>query len=107
MMFRLQRSGMPDDGQDTVFHTLPEAGRVTGDFGHLVKPSMYTRLFELRPLWQRLLGLTALAGAAIFVRRSRQEKPQMQPLKMNAMLMKRLNGLKPVRRAARLRAILR
>lgn len=98
-MFKLQQSKMPDDGQDTVFRTLPETGRVTGDFSHLVKPSMYTRLFELRPLWQRLLGMGALAGAAIFVRRARQEG---QPV--NKMLMKRLNGMKPVKRARKLRA---
>jgi short-subunit dehydrogenase len=100
-MFRLQHSDMPDDGQDTVFRTIPETGRVTGDFGHLVKPSMYTRLFQLTPLWQRLLGLSALAGLAIFVRRPRHEKPQLNTV------FQKLRSSKPMRRAVRLRALAR
>jgi len=98
LMFRLQKSNKPDDGQDTVFHTLPETGRVNGDFGALVKPSMYTRFFELTPLWQRLLGLSALAGIAMFVRRPKPEKQGINSV------FQRMRALKPARRIVRLRA---
>jgi NADP-dependent 3-hydroxy acid dehydrogenase YdfG len=57
LMFKLQKSNKPDNGVDAVFETMPESGRIKGDFDYLVKPSMYTRLFELTPAWIRNLAL--------------------------------------------------
>jgi len=36
-MFRAQESERPDNGETTLFGTIPETGRVSGDFDHLVK----------------------------------------------------------------------
>lgn len=38
-MFRAQESDRPDNGTDTLFNTIPETGRISGDFEHLVKPT--------------------------------------------------------------------
>ncbi len=35
-MFRAQESSRPDNGETTLFNTIPETGRVSGDFDHLV-----------------------------------------------------------------------
>jgi short-subunit dehydrogenase len=35
-MFRAQESTRPDNGETTLFNTIPETGRVEGDFEHLV-----------------------------------------------------------------------
>ncbi len=35
-MFRAQESNRPDNGETTLFNTIPETGRVSGDFDHLV-----------------------------------------------------------------------
>jgi short-subunit dehydrogenase len=35
-MFRAQESARPDNGETTLFNTIPETGRVSGDFDHLV-----------------------------------------------------------------------
>ena len=36
-MFRAHESERPDNGETTLFGTIPETGRVSGDFDHLVK----------------------------------------------------------------------
>ena len=60
--FALQKTDQPDNGLDIL--DAPEAGvgRVEGDFGHITKPSMYTRIFELTPAWQKALLLPLAAG---------------------------------------------
>lgn len=35
-MFRAQESDRPDNGETTLFNTIPETGRIEGDFDHLV-----------------------------------------------------------------------
>jgi len=71
-MFRLQKSSMPDTSQSTLFNTIPDSGRITGDFGHLVKPSLYTRVFELPPKPVRILvpALAAVGLVALMNRRA-------------------------------------
>jgi short-subunit dehydrogenase len=64
-MFKLQKSSMPDSGQSSLFNTIPERGRVTGDYGHLVKPSMYTPLFEFTPQIVRTLLPAVLLGGLV------------------------------------------
>ena len=73
-MFRLQKSHKPDSGQDSLFQTIPEVGRINGDFPHLVKPSMYTPIFELTPASVRFPAMLAVAGAlfAFFTARTRR-----------------------------------
>jgi hypothetical protein len=72
LIFRLQESDRPDNGADTLFDTIQEPGRVHGDYGHLVKPSLYTRLFELSPMAARVVLPFALVGALIGVVMSRR-----------------------------------
>jgi len=67
-LFRLQKSSMPDTSQNTLFNTVSETGRVSGDFGHLVKPSLYTRVFELAPKPVRVLvPALAMVGVMAFI----------------------------------------
>ena len=42
-MFRAQESDKPDNGTTTLFNTIPETGRVSGDFDHLVKATPTVR----------------------------------------------------------------
>lgn len=60
--FKLQKTDRPDDGQDSMYQPEPGIGRVEGDFGHLTKPSMYTRIVELTPPWQKALLLPLATG---------------------------------------------
>jgi short-subunit dehydrogenase len=66
-MFKLQKTNEPDNGVDTLFETIPEVGRIHGDFSNITKPSMYTRFFELMPAWQRLAVPTLVAGLFAFL----------------------------------------
>ncbi len=62
-MFRAQESTRPDNGETTLFNTIPETGRVSGDFDHLVKAT---------PHVPRALFPAVLVGAILglfFVRR--------------------------------------
>jgi short-subunit dehydrogenase len=63
IMFKQQKTDEPYDGSDNLFEPNDNRGQVRGEFGHLVKPSLYTRLFELSPLWQRVLIPAVAAGA--------------------------------------------
>jgi len=62
-MFRAQESSRPDNGETTLFNTIPETGRVSGDFDNLVKAT---------PHVPRALFPAVLIGALVglfFVRR--------------------------------------
>ncbi|MBA3867617.1 MAG: SDR family oxidoreductase [Anaerolineae bacterium] len=62
-MFRAQESERPDNGETTLFGTIPETGRVSGDFDHLVQAN--TRV-------SRTLFPAVVVGALVglfFVRR--------------------------------------
>ncbi len=65
MMFKMQKSNRPATQQDTMFATLPEGGRVEGNYGDMVTHEPYTRLFELAPTWVRAVPLVLLAGALV------------------------------------------
>lgn len=67
-LFKLQKANKPDDMRDNLFAPLNEDGRVHGDFDHLVKPSIYTRMFQVRPRWGRLLLPAVAIGAFSFFR---------------------------------------
>lgn len=67
VLFRAQKSEQPDDGQDTLFSTIPEPGQVTGSYAHLVKPSLYTRLFELSPKPVRTFLPVVLIGSLLAI----------------------------------------
>ncbi|MBI5667848.1 MAG: SDR family oxidoreductase [Chloroflexi bacterium] len=77
MMFRLQKANRPDDQVDNLYQPMTGPGRVHGDYAHLTKPSLYTRLFELTPTLPRLvmMGLGALIGMTLL--RRRNEKPEL------------------------------
>ena len=67
-MLKQQQTDEPDDGQDNLFASLPEAGSMEGEFGQRSKStSLYTRYLETRPNRKRIgLLLAALTvGAAI------------------------------------------
>lgn len=59
-----QISDKPAPERDALFDTLNPAPLVHGDFGHLTKPSVYTRLVELFP-GKGLLALPLAAGVLI------------------------------------------
>ncbi len=60
---KFQRTDHPNDGRDNLFAPMEEYGRVEGEFGHITKPSLYTRYLGLMPTWQRLLVPFMLLGA--------------------------------------------
>lgn len=68
--FKAQRSQKPDDARDNLFEPSGPY-QVEGEFEHLTKPSLYTRVFELMPSWKRLLVVLpgAVAGAVAVLRR--------------------------------------
>ncbi|HVM25052.1 MAG TPA: SDR family oxidoreductase [Candidatus Limnocylindrales bacterium] len=60
----------PDDGSDNLEQPIETAGSVTGRFGRESKASsVYTDLFELHPNRKAAVGLAALAGVLLAVRR--------------------------------------
>ncbi len=65
--FKAQHSDRADDDRDNLFEPSWE-GRTEGDFGHLTKPSLYTRLMMRTPIWARVV-VPALAAAALIWRR--------------------------------------
>ncbi|MBZ0290391.1 MAG: SDR family NAD(P)-dependent oxidoreductase, partial [Anaerolineae bacterium] len=65
---RLQKSRQPDDSRDNLYAPTEGDGRVRGDFGHMTKPSLYTRLFETTPTWAKLLASAVLFGVMAFAR---------------------------------------
>ncbi|MCA0458005.1 MAG: SDR family oxidoreductase [Chloroflexi bacterium] len=42
-MFHAQKSDKPDNGASTLFNTIPETGRISGDFDHMVKATPTVR----------------------------------------------------------------
>ncbi len=71
-IFKAQKDKQPNDRRDTLDAPAEEPGRVHGRYGHITKPSLYTRLFELTPKWTRLAFPAAVLGSFFFVKR-RQE----------------------------------
>ena len=60
----------PDDGSDNLEQPIETAGSVTGRFGRESNASsVYTDLFELHPNRKAAVGLAALAGVLLAVRR--------------------------------------
>lgn len=71
-IFRLQKTGQPDDGRDSLFNPSTGRGRVRGDFAHLTKPSMFTPVFEFLPAWIRVALPAMLAGGVYMLLRRRE-----------------------------------
>jgi short-subunit dehydrogenase len=71
-IFKLQQAPQPNDMRDTFDHPGFNYGRSRGEFAHLTKPSMYTRLIEFAPRWTRL-ALPALLLGSLFLVKRRQE----------------------------------
>lgn len=63
-----QISNQSDDNRDNVFTPSTGQGRVRGDFGHLTKPSTFTRLIETTPAWTKLLVSALVFGVVALVR---------------------------------------
>jgi hypothetical protein len=62
LVFKMQHSQRPDDGEDNLFAPMPHSDRVQGEFAAETIPGNgYTRTFEFHPARQRL----ALAGMAL------------------------------------------
>ncbi|MFN8527360.1 MAG: SDR family oxidoreductase [Anaerolineae bacterium] len=77
--FKLQRSNQPEPTSDNLYSPAEEdgTGRVEGDFAHLTKPSMYTPVAELAPVWLRraLLVLpTLVVPLIVLVSRNREQQ---------------------------------
>lgn len=72
LIFKLQRSARPDDGQDNLFSPMPpDTYAVTGSFGaHSKSTSLYTRFFALHPNRERIAAGAALLGTVALVRRA-------------------------------------
>jgi NAD(P)-dependent dehydrogenase (short-subunit alcohol dehydrogenase family) len=66
MAFKLQKTEKPDTGRDAVFEPMEGSSRPSGDFGHLVKPSLYSRLAQNAPLSLLVAAGVALGGIALY-----------------------------------------
>lgn len=74
-MFKMQKSDQPDDRIDNLYAPLHSTARVHGEYGELVKPSMYTPVVEFTPTWAKLLSaatIIGVVGASIAGIRSRK-----------------------------------
>lgn len=70
MMFRMQKSGQPDDGQDNLFAPMPGSAAVESNWPAFAS-SPYTRYFEFHPNLKRLALVTTLAGLVGLILRRR------------------------------------
>jgi short-subunit dehydrogenase len=50
MAIKLQKTNTPDHGQDSLFEPMQGTHDTEGEFAHLTKPSIYTRLARINPL---------------------------------------------------------
>jgi hypothetical protein len=64
-IFHSQKDKQPNDSFDTLDTPAGQPGHVYGKFGHLTKPSLYTRLIEFAPAG--LLALPALLLGSLIV----------------------------------------
>ncbi|MDX2161230.1 MAG: SDR family oxidoreductase [bacterium] len=64
--FKAQKSGQAVSDQDNLFAPMSGVGRVQGDFAHLSKPSVYTPVAELAPVWVRRALLVAAPLVLIY-----------------------------------------
>ncbi len=70
LIFRLQMTDQPDDGEDNFFAPLDGSASVTGEFGQGSKStSLYTRHLEQYPRRKRALLAAATLGTLALIRR--------------------------------------
>lgn len=69
LMWKLQKTQEPDDNRDNLYAPMEGSARIEGDFSKWAKASMFSRLFEFSPPWQRLALPLLLVGAAGILRR--------------------------------------
>lgn len=67
LSIRLQQTDRADNGRDSLFTPMEDANRLSGDFAHLTKPSLYARLRTMPRAWLPLAA--ALFALAFFARR--------------------------------------
>jgi short-subunit dehydrogenase len=70
-VFESQQGRMPNTGRDTLDAPTQERGQVRGNFGYLMKSSMYPRLFDFTPNWLRLGLPTVLLASLLLIKRVR------------------------------------
>ena len=71
IIFEMQKTDQPDNGQDNLFESVRETGSTTGDFGQFSRStSFYTRYLEQYPNRKRVLLGLAAAGTLTLVRRA-------------------------------------
>ncbi|MDX2137541.1 MAG: SDR family oxidoreductase [Chloroflexota bacterium] len=66
MAFKSQKTKMPDTGRDALFEPMEGSSRASGDFAHLVKPSLYSRLAQNTPLSLLIAAGIAIGGIALY-----------------------------------------
>ncbi|MDX1994080.1 MAG: SDR family oxidoreductase [bacterium] len=67
--FKAQKANQPNDERDSLERPMAGPGRVEGDFGHLTKPSMYTRYRITVPRWAQIALPAVALGAFQMLRR--------------------------------------
>jgi hypothetical protein len=66
LAFKLQKTETPDSGQDALFEPMEGSHRPSGDFAHLVKPSLYSRLAQNAPLSLLIAAALTIGGIALY-----------------------------------------